>query len=186
MTRRTPHAALFLDRDGVINVERNYVHRIEDFEFVEGIFDLCRAAADRKMPIVVITNQAGIGRGYYSEQQFNTLTRWMCEQFVAQRAPLSAVYFCPFHPEYGVGEYRKESFERKPNPGMILRARDELSIDLTRSVLVGDKGSDVQAGKSAGIGTTVLLGEDVESSLPTRSVCRLADVIPLLSLVESS
>ena len=73
--------ALFLDRDGVINVEKNYVHRIEDFEFLDGIFDLCRAAIERNMPILVVTNQAGIGRGYYSEAHFQTLTDWMMARF---------------------------------------------------------------------------------------------------------
>jgi D-glycero-D-manno-heptose 1,7-bisphosphate phosphatase len=94
--------ALFLDRDGVINVEKNYVHRVEDFEFLDGIFDLCRAAIERKMPIVVVTNQAGIGRGYYSEAQFQTLTEWMKDRFEEERAPISAVYFCPNHPEQGI------------------------------------------------------------------------------------
>ena len=172
--------ALFLDRDGVINVERNYVHRIEDFEFLEGIFDLCRAAAERNMPIVVVTNQAGIGRGYYSEAQFLTLTDWMQARFEEERAPVAAVYCCPYHPEKGVGKYRKESFDRKPNPGMLLRARDELGLDLSRSILIGDKGSDIAAAKAAGVGLTVLLGSDIETAAPDRVVASLRDACALL------
>lgn len=176
--------ALFLDRDGVINVEKNYVHRIEDFEFLDGIFDLCRAAAERNMPIVVVTNQAGIGRGYYSEGQFQTLTNWMLAQFADEKVPLAAVYFCPYHPEHGVGTYRKESFDRKPNPGMLLRARDELGLDMARSILIGDKGSDIAAAKAAGVGVTVLLGTDVENAVPDRVVASLHEACTLLSSRE--
>lgn len=157
----------------MINVEKNYVHRIEDFEFLDGIFDLCRAAAERNMPIVIVTNQAGIGRGYYSEEQFQTLTDWMRARFEEERAPVAAVYCCPYHPEHGVGMYRKESFDRKPNPGMLLRARDELGLDMARSILIGDKGSDIAAAKAAGVGLTVLLGADVENAAPDRVVASL-------------
>jgi D-glycero-D-manno-heptose 1,7-bisphosphate phosphatase len=172
--------ALFLDRDGVINVEKNYVYRIEDFEFLDGIFDLCRAAAERNMPIVVVTNQAGIGRGYYSEAQFLTLTDWMRARFEEERAPIAVVYFCPFHPEYGVGTYGQESFDRKPNPGMLLRARDELGLDLGSSILIGDKGSDIAAAKAAGVGLAVLLGADVENAAPAKVVASLHEAFELL------
>ena len=172
--------ALFLDRDGVINVEKKYVHRIEDFEFLDGIFDLCRSAAERNMPIVVVTNQAGIGRGYYSEAQFLTLTDWMRARFEEERAPVAAVYFCPYHPEQGVGTYRKESFDRKPNPGMFLRARDELGLDLARSILIGDKASDIAAAKAAGVGLTVLLGADIETAAPDGVVASLHEACELM------
>ncbi len=150
-------AALFLDRDGVINVEKNYVHRIEDFEFVEGIFDLCLHATGKGMAIVVVTNQAGIARGYYTENEFQDLTRWMCGRFAEQRVMVDAVYHCPYHPEHGVGQFKRESFDRKPNPGMILRARDELGLDLSKSILIGDKHSDIAAGRAAGVGRNILL-----------------------------
>lgn len=173
-------SALFLDRDGVINVEKNYVHRVENFEFLEGIFDLCRAAAERNMPIVVVTNQAGIGRGYYSEAQFLTLTDWMRARFEEEQAPVTAVYFCPHHPEKGIGKYRKESFDRKPNPGMLLRARDELGLDLERSILIGDKASDIAAAKAAGVGLSLLLGTDSENAAPDRVVTSLHEARVLL------
>lgn len=176
--------ALFLDRDGVINIEKNYVHRVEDFEFVAGIFDLCRAATGRGMALVVITNQAGIGRGYYSEAQFHALTDWMKGRFAGEGVPIEAVYFCPNHPEHGVGDYRNESFDRKPNPGMILRARDDLGLDLSRSILIGDKESDIAAGKAAGVGLTVLLGKEAGQSAPDRAVDSLYQACELLASWE--
>ena len=150
------HRALFLDRDGVINVDRGYVCREDAFEFVEGIFDVCREAVGRGFLIVVITNQAGIARGLYSEHQFLALTHWMCEAFRVQGAPIAKVYFCPFHPEHGVGTYKRESIDRKPGPGMILRAAAELGIDLKRSFMVGDRDTDVRAGMAAGVGHNIL------------------------------
>jgi D-glycero-D-manno-heptose 1,7-bisphosphate phosphatase len=149
--------ALFLDRDGVINVDKNYVWRIDDFEFVPGIFDLCRTAAKLDMVPIVITNQAGIGRGYYTESDFQALTGWMLEEFRMRGIDIGRVYHCPFHPTEGVGEYLRESFDRKPNPGMILRAKEDLGLDLTASVLVGDKDSDIVAGRAAGVGYNVRL-----------------------------
>jgi len=147
-----PRPALFLDRDGVINIDHDYVCRQEDFEFVEGIFELCRHAKRLGYLIFVITNQAGIGRGYYTEQDFHSLTDWMCERFAAEGAALDRVYFCPYHAEHGVGPYRANSPFRKPAPGMILQARDEFGVDLANSVLVGDRSSDIQAGIAAGVG----------------------------------
>jgi D-glycero-D-manno-heptose 1,7-bisphosphate phosphatase len=150
--------ALFLDRDGVINVEQDYIHRIEDVEFVDGIFTLCTAAKKAGLAIVVVTNQAGIGRGYYTEVQFRILMEWMKDCFAERGVVLDAVYYCPFHPEYGVGDYKLDSFDRKPNPGMILRARADLNLDLAASCLIGDKASDIAAAHAAGVGTAVLLG----------------------------
>ena len=143
--------ALFLDRDGVINVEKHYVHRIEDFEFVDGIFDMCRCAQELGFKLVVITNQAGIARGYYTVADYERLTEWMLERFASHGIQIHRVYYCPYHPTAGIGDYRRVSFDRKPNPGMILRAKEDLNLDLSASVLVGDKDSDLQAGEAAGI-----------------------------------
>ncbi len=158
--------ALFLDRDGVINVETNYVHRIEDFVFVDGIFDLCRSAVRSGMAIVVVTNQAGIGRGYYTEAQFQELSNWMCERFAEEGIAIGGVYYCPSHAEHGVGKYKAVSFDRKPNPGMILRARDELGLLLEGSILVGDKASDIAAARAANVGRAVLLAPSHVTVLP--------------------
>ena len=149
--------ALFLDRDGVINQDSGYTHRVDDFVFLPGVFELCRHARAAGWRIFVVTNQAGIGRGLYTEKDFLDLTQWMLTQFEAAGAPIDKVYFCPYHAEAGVGEFRRESAFRKPNPGMILQARDEFSLDLAASVLVGDKPSDILAGQRAGVGTNLLL-----------------------------
>ena len=143
--------ALFLDRDGVINHDNGYTSRIEDFKFIKGIFDLCRAARQMDYLLIVVTNQAGIGRGYYSEQDFLSLTAWMCEQFQAEGAPIKEVFFCPDHPDHGKGPYKKDSFDRKPNPGMLLRAAEKYLISLQDSIMIGDKHTDMQAAERAGV-----------------------------------
>lgn len=172
--------ALFLDRDGVINVEKDYVHRIEDFEFVEGIFALGREAVARGYAPVVVTNQSGIGRGYYSEADFQALTAWMKEEFAREGVAVAAVYHCPYHPESGVGEYRVDSFDRKPNPGMILRAARDLDLDLASSMLVGDRVSDMQAAEAAGVGCRILFrtghSEARAERMAHRVVARLSEV----------
>lgn len=149
--------ALFLDRDGIINVDKDYVYRVEDFEFINGIFELAAAARHQGYLIVVITNQSGIGRGLYTEEDFNHLTRWMTAEFAKREIAIAGVYYCPFHPQAGTGIYKRDSFDRKPNPGMILRARDELDLDLANSALIGDKLSDMEAGQVAGVGRLALI-----------------------------
>ena len=150
------HGGLFLDRDGVINVDRGYVYRPEDFEFIEGIFAVVRRAADLGLRSVVVTNQAGIARGYYTERDFQDLTGWMCERFAAEGAPLAAVYHCPYHRE-GIGQWRVDDHpDRKPNPGMILAALRDLELDARCSVLVGDKEHDILAARRANLGAAAL------------------------------
>ncbi len=144
--------ALFLDRDGVVNEEVNYLHKVEDFRFIDGVFDSCRFFSSLGYLIVIITNQSGIARGYYSEADYRQLTAWMTEQFTTQGIAVAGVYHCPHHPDYGV-----DCECRKPKPGMIFRAQQELTIDLDHSILVGDKASDMQAAKSAGIPLRVLV-----------------------------
>jgi D-glycero-D-manno-heptose 1,7-bisphosphate phosphatase len=148
--------ALFLDRDGVINIDHAYVCKPENFEFVDGIFELCRTAKRLGYLIFIITNQAGIGRGYYTEKDFLNLADWMCGIFKTQGVVIGKVYFCPFHPEHGVGHYKTDSPHRKPAPGMIHQAAQEFDVDLAKSVLVGDKETDIQAGVAAGVGCNLL------------------------------
>jgi D-glycero-D-manno-heptose 1,7-bisphosphate phosphatase len=149
--------ALFLDRDGVINQEINYLHRIEDFEFIPGIFSACRFFQARGYRLIVVTNQAGIGRGYYSEADFHTLNSWMLAQFQRQGIHITHTYFSPYHPTEGIGSYRCDHADRKPNPGMLHRAQQDWQIDLSQSILVGDKESDIQAGLRAGLSQTILV-----------------------------
>lgn len=148
---------LLLDRDGVINVDHAYVHRIDQFEFMPGIFDLCRTARALGHRIAVVTNQAGIARGYYTEDDFHALTAWMLARFADEGAPIDRVYFCPTHPTAGIGAYRVDSSFRKPGPGMLLQAATELDLDLAASTLVGDKASDAEAGLAAGVGRVIVL-----------------------------
>ena len=159
--------ALFLDRDGVINVDHAYVFQRKNFQFVSGIFDLCRAAKSHGFLIFVITNQAGIGRGYYTEQDFQDLTQWMKGVFTAEGAALDGVYHCPSHPVHGIGEHKIDSPMRKPAPGMILKAAKEFGLDLPNSVLVGDKESDILAGRAAGIKCNLLYRPRSDGENPT-------------------
>jgi D-glycero-D-manno-heptose 1,7-bisphosphate phosphatase len=149
--------ALFLDRDGVINHEVGYLHASEDVRWVEGIFELCRVAVGLGYKLVVVTNQAGIARGLYSEEQFETLMAWMRVEFVKQGVGLDAVYFCPFHPEHGVGKYKREHEDRKPGTGMLRRAAKEVEVELEWSVMVGDRCTDVGAANAAGLRQMFLL-----------------------------
>ncbi|QHW35058.1 HAD family hydrolase [Paenibacillus rhizovicinus] len=164
---------MFLDRDGVINVEKNYVYRIEDFEFMDGILDVLGYFQEQGYLLIVITNQAGIGRGYYTEDDFNRLNDWMIQQLADKGIHITQVYYCPYHPEHGIGSYKQDSFDRKPNPGMLLKAVREYDINLDSSILIGDKESDIQAGKKAGVNKNVLLNQQNDN----HNKSSLADVI---------
>lgn len=148
--------ALLLDRDGVINIDHGYVYQVKDFQFIDGIFELCRHAIRNGYLVFVITNQAGIGRGYYTIKDFDSVTKYMCEVLLVQGVSISKVYYSPFHPEHGLGKYKKSDDSRKPRPGMIYKAAEEFDIDLSLSVLIGDKYTDIQAGLNAGVGTNIL------------------------------
>ncbi|WP_338844819.1 HAD family hydrolase [Massilia sp. W12] len=184
MENLQPEKGLFLDRDGVINIDYGYVYRQSQFEFVDGIFDICRAAVQRGYSIFVVTNQAGIGRGYYSEQDFEELMSWVRAQFAAQDCPIREVYYCPTHPEFGVGAYKCASLRRKPQPGMILDAVRDFKVDLAASILVGDKESDIQAGLAAGVGRNFLYASgEGRRELQTRADAVLTDLRDLLALL---
>jgi D-glycero-D-manno-heptose 1,7-bisphosphate phosphatase len=162
-----PRAALFLDRDGVINADYGYVHRIEQVTFLPGIFDLARFVFhELKWPIVIATNQAGIGRGYFDDTQFEILMRWICDRFKTEEAPIARVYHCPYHPEHGIGQYRIDHPWRKPQPGMFLQAARDLDIALGRSALIGDKMTDIEAGAAADVGLLVRLNSKATEPTP--------------------
>ena len=149
--------ALFLDRDGVVNVEVGYLHRTADVRFMPGIFSLCRTAAALGYRLIVVTNQAGIARGFYTEADFHLLMDFMRDELRAQSVELDAVYFCPYHPEHGVGEYKREHEDRKPGTGMLNRAAREFSLDLAECVMVGDRCSDIAAANAAGLRQSFLI-----------------------------
>lgn len=176
--------AAFLDRDGVINVDHGYVHKVDEFEWVPGVLEAARALKDAGYALVVVTNQSGIGRGYYSEADFEQLTDWMKAAFARAGAPLEGVYFCPHHPEKALAQYRLDCGCRKPQPGLLLRAAQELDLDLGASIMFGDKPGDCTAGRAAGCPERVLLGTDGKAlpdiaSAPdaTRSARSLAEAV---------
>ena len=168
------YKALFLDRDGVINIEKNYLYKISEFEFIDGIFDVCRYFQKLDYFIVVITNQAGIARGLYTEDDFIKLNNWMIGEFKSNNVNITKVYYCPHHPEFGV-----ECECRKPRPGMILRAKAEIGIDLQNSILVGDKISDVEAGINAGIGRNYLITTDssIKESIYFNKISNIKELV---------
>jgi D-glycero-D-manno-heptose 1,7-bisphosphate phosphatase len=178
---KTLRPALFLDRDGVINHDNGYVHRITDCRFIDGIFDLAADFSARGYAIVIVTNQSGIGRGFFSEEDFVVLMDWMTHEFVRAHAPIAGVYHCPYHPTEGIGRYRVESFWRKPQPGMLLQAAKDLNLDLGASWSLGDRMQDVEAGRAAGVGMLVLL--DASARATTR--CEDYWVVPGLSAVRT-
>lgn len=173
--------ALFLDRDGVINAEKNYVYKIKDFEFIDGVFEVLLHFQTIGYLLIVITNQAGIARGYYNERDFHLLITWMLKQFKMHGIFISKVYYCPYHPKYGVGGYKKDAFCRKPNPGMILEAKKDFKIDLSKSILVGDKESDIDAGINAGIKTNILIEScnkaDLQNTRANLTIKRIKDLM---------
>lgn len=161
--------AAFLDRDGVINVDHGYTSRIEDFAWVPGVLDGAARLRERGFALVVVTNQSGIGRGYYTEGAFAALTDWMRAAFEQAGAPLAGVYHCPHHPSDALGALRVDCACRKPAPGMLLQAAHELDLALSSSVLFGDKPSDLLAAQAAGVPHRWLLatnGREPIASIP--------------------
>lgn len=150
--------ALFLDRDGIINIDHGYVSKVEDFEFTEGIFDLVNIFANKGYLIFIITNQSGIGRGYYGEEDFQKLTAWMTGEFQKKGIGISEVYHCPHDPD-------EKCACRKPEIGMIEKALQTYNIDLPASWMIGDKQSDMDLAANAGIGHAIYIGQDkIENS----------------------
>jgi len=141
---------IFLDRDGVINKEVNYLHKIDDFEFIGGIFDACLHFQSLSYKIIIITNQSGISRGYYTESDYQKITQWMLNQFKYKNINILDVFHCPHGPD-------STCDCRKPKPGMFLKAKDKHNTDMEKSWLIGDKEVDVIAANAAGIENTILV-----------------------------
>jgi D-glycero-D-manno-heptose 1,7-bisphosphate phosphatase len=163
--------AFFLDRDGVINVDHGYVAQMEEFAFMDGIFDVLRTLAAKGYLLIIVTNQSGIGRGYYTLEDFRTLTDWMLERFSAEGIQIAGVYSCPHSPESNCGC-------RKPAPGMFFQAIREHGIDPAVSWMIGDKPGDMAAAEAAGILNRVLLGGAV-SGHSTHSISNLTELLEL-------
>jgi D-glycero-D-manno-heptose 1,7-bisphosphate phosphatase len=141
---------VFLDRDGVINKDVGYLYKSQDFKFIDGVFEACQYFQKLGYNLIIITNQSGISRGYYQEEDFQTLTKWMLMQFNNQNIDILDIFFCPHSPE-------STCKCRKPRPGMLLEARDKYKIDIKNSWMIGDKEADVQAANAAGINNTILV-----------------------------
>lgn len=150
--------ALFLDRDGVINYDPGYVYRIEDFEFMPGIFEALAGFMALGYEIFVVTNQSGIGRGYYSEDDFAKLGKYMIDEFKSYGVEIKKIYHCPHTPS-------DDCNCRKPKPGMILQALNENNIDPQASLIIGDKPSDLEAARRAGVESGYLIGDEFKSVL---------------------
>lgn len=149
--RRTARAA-FLDRDGVINREKNYLHRVVDFEFLPGAVAAMHRLQEAGYLLIVVTNQSGLARGLFTDSDYAEITDYMRTSLARAGIELGGVYHCPHLPDATVAAYRVDCDCRKPRPGMLRRAIAEFGIDPGLSVLFGDKGSDVAAGRAAGVG----------------------------------
>ena len=149
--REAPRPALFLDRDGVINVDRGYVSRIEDFEWIEGAIETIKAFNDRSWWVFIVTNQSGVARGLYTEADMEGLHLWMRAELAKRGARIDRIYHCPYHAEGVIERYKRDSFDRKPRPGMLLQAMTDYPVIRERSMLIGDKEADLEAAKAAGV-----------------------------------
>lgn len=148
--------AIFLDRDGTLNIDYGYVHEIDQFHFIEGSIEALQQLKQMGYLLVLVSNQSGIARGYFSEQQFLQLTEWMDWSLADRGVDLDGIYYCPHHPD-GIGEFKQDCNCRKPKAGMLSQAIKELKIDPACSIMIGDKMEDMMAGKSAGIKMNILV-----------------------------
>jgi D-glycero-D-manno-heptose 1,7-bisphosphate phosphatase len=148
---------IFLDRDGVINEDNGYVYLPKDFQFKKGVIQFLIHAKKLGFELIIITNQSGIGRGLYSEEDFNILTEWMYKKLIQKGVSILDTYYCPYHPDFGLGSYKIKSYDRKPSPGMILKAANKYDINLKESFLIGDRSSDIEAGMAADVGKIFFL-----------------------------
>jgi len=163
--------AIFLDRDGVLNEDQGYVHRWADFRWITGAREAVAAFNRAGWLTIVVTNQSGVGRGYYTEADMHALHARMSEELALSGARIDAFYFCPHHPDAPDLAYRHpDPPDRKPNPGMILRALAEWPIDRARSILVGDKDSDMEAAQRAGVRSLHFRGGDLAAFLASEGL----------------
>ena len=175
--------ALFLDRDGVINVDKEYIYKIEDFDFIDGIFDLITHARNIGYLIIIITNQSGIGRGIFTDEDFQKLNNWMIDKLKDNGAEIDSVYYCATHPTKGIGEYKTIDKRRKPSPGMFFEAMRDHNVDLSKSIMLGDKISDMEAATLAGIQNLFLLSSEkkFQNSI---NISSLKEVIKFLKKIK--
>ncbi|WP_047382998.1 D-glycero-beta-D-manno-heptose 1,7-bisphosphate 7-phosphatase [Cetobacterium sp. ZWU0022] len=176
---------IFLDRDGTINIEKSYLHKWEDFEFEINVIEGLKALKSLGYEFIVVTNQSGIARGYYTEEDLKTLNSEMVKKLNEYDIDILECYYCPHHPEKGLEEYKKSCDCRKPNPGMLLEGIKKYNIDVKNSFMIGDKKSDLEAGKNAGLKSILILtgyGKKVEKEVESEYLIAqdLLDVYKLI------
>ena len=148
--------AIFFDRDGTINVDKEYIHRVEDFEFERRAIEGLKILQNLGCQLIIVTGQSGIGRGYYSEEDYHKFMDYMYSQLRRHNIIINGEYFCPHHPEKGIGEYKVDCDCRKPKTGMLEQAVKEFDIDLKESWVIGDKTDDIEMGRRAGCKTILV------------------------------
>ena len=169
--------ALFLDRDGVVNHDKGHVHRVADFEFIPGIFELCKRAQALDYQIIIVTNQGGIARGMYTEDDFHHLMDWVKAEFTKHQITINDVLYCPHHPDHGD---KISCTCRKPEPGMLRHAIAQHNLDSKRCIMIGDHETDMMAAQAAGISKRFLLSvntSDMPETYATNTFTRLTDII---------
>jgi D-glycero-D-manno-heptose 1,7-bisphosphate phosphatase len=171
--------AVFLDRDGTLNVEKNYLHRIEDFEFIPGAFEAVRGLNRAGFRVFVVTNQSGVARGYFDLGDVERLHRHIVDRLAENGGRIDGFYVCPHHPTEGKGDYKLTCTCRKGAPGLLLKAAEEHHLDLSRSFMIGDKEADIEAGERAGCTPLLVLtgyGAVTAAKVPTDRARHFADL----------
>jgi len=169
--------AVFLDRDGVINVDYAYVYKIEDFKFIDGIFEFCKYFYDKEYFIFVITNQSGIEKGFYTDDDLKIVHNYMEDEFLKEGIKIKKIYY--------VSTADSNNYFRKPNPGMVLTAQKEFNIDLENSILVGDRLSDIECGLNAGIGKSFLFKTAIDGNFKdNKKVFKINSFNEIINLVK--
>ncbi len=179
---------VFLDRDGTINIEKNYLYRKEDFEFIPGAVEAIKLIKEKGFKVVVVSNQAGVARGYYSEEDVNVLHRYINECLKKEGTIIDAFYFCPHHPVHGKGKYLCECTCRKPNTGMFEKAAEKFDIDIENSWMIGDNTGDIKAGINFGIKTILVAtgyGEKVYNEGIVKADYYTADLYSAAQIIVS-
>ena len=161
---------IFLDRDGVINKETGYIHKIEDFQFINGVFEACQNFNQLGYQIIIVTNQSGISRGYYSENDFQIITHWMLSEFKKNYINILDIFYCPHMPE-------SKCNCRKPKPGMFIEAQNKYDINMEESWMIGDSERDIVAANLAGIKNTILVKNGHEVNIVNSSAMFFLDSI---------
>jgi D,D-heptose 1,7-bisphosphate phosphatase len=169
---------VFLDRDGNINVEKDYLYKIEDFEFIDGAKEAIKIFNNLGYLVVIVTNQSGVARGYYTEKSVRELHDHLKKEVKAIGGHVDGFYYCPHHPKKGIGEYKKKCECRKPESGMFLQAKKELNIDFNNSIMIGDKFSDVEAGERLGMRSILVkTGHGLEELKTKEAKCEVAETL---------